>query len=299
MTNQPGPNPNPQPHFNPQGSQAYSTTPAPGWEGHPPGAPQPPKKPNVVAIAALVVAVLAFLFSVIEGAYLVGWILIPIALVLSIVALVQKFQPKKLAITALIVSIIAGIAAPIAFLASAARAFNDSFGGTEVTAAPPGQSAPAQSGDAATTGGAEPDASGEQGTRTNPYPLGTAISSKDWTVTVNSFEADATKKVLAENEFNKQPADGNTYAMANVTVTYIGETSGTPFEINVSYVTASGNTVNTYDATVLGPDELPSNELYNGASATGNIFLQIPKDDAGALRVRPGFIADEVFVAIK
>lgn len=298
MTNQPGPNPAGQ--FNPQGPQAYSTAPAPGWEGHQPEASPAPKKRNVVAIAALIVAVLAFLFSVIEGAYVLGWILIPVALVLSIVALTRKFEPKKMAIAALIVSLVAGVAAPIAFLASAARAINDSFGGTDVTAAPPGQSAPAQPGDTATTSAPEPtNAGGKQGTRTNPYPLGTAISSKDWTVTVNSFEADATKKVLAENQFNKEPADGNTYAMANVTVTYIGETSGTPFEVNVSYVTASGNTVNTYDATVLGPNELPSNELYNGASATGNIFLQIPKDDAGALRVRPGFIADEVFVAIK
>lgn len=298
MTNQPGPNPHP--NGNPQGPPAYSTTPAPGWEQHQSTTPPPAPKRNVVAIAALVVAVLAFLFSVIEGAYALGWVLIPVALVLSIVALTRKFQPKKLAIAALIVSLVAGVAAPIAFLASAARAFNDSFGQTEVTAAPPGQSAPAQPGDTATTAASEPtNAGGEQGTRTNPYPLGTAISSKDWTVTVNSFEVDATEKVMEENPYNDEPAAGTTYALVNVTATYTGDTSGTPMEITVSYVTAGGNTINTYDATVIGPDALASNELYTGASATGNVFLQIPKDDAGALRVRPGIIADEVFVATK
>lgn len=304
MTNQPGPNPHPNPNpnssFAPQGQPAYSTTPAPGWEQHHPGPPQAKSKRNVVAIAALAVAILAFLFSVIEGAYILGWILIPVALTLSIVALVQKFQPKKMAIAALIVSIVAGIAAPIAFLASAARAFNDSFGGTEVTAAPPGQSAPAQP-RATTTGAAEPTSrsGGAQGTRTNPYPLGTEVSSKDWKVKVNSFEADATKQVLAENQFNDQPTSGNVYALANVTVTYVGQTSGTPMEVTVSYVTAAGNTVHTFDAMVVGPEPLSSNELYAGASATGNVVLQIPRDDAGALRVRPGFLADEVFVATK
>lgn len=295
MTNQPGPNPNPQPHFNPQGTPAYSTAPAPGWETQPPGAPQPPKKRNVVAIAALVVAVLAFLFSVIEGAYLVGWILIPIALVLSIVALVQKFQPRKLAITALIVSLVAGVAAPIAFLASAARAINESFG-TEVTAAPPGLSAPAQPGDTATTGA---NTDGKQGTRTNPYPLGTAISSKDWTVTVNSFEADATKKVMDAAGINDEPDAGNVYALVNLTVTYTGDTSETPTFVAVSYVTGAGNTIHSYDSFVITPDPLSTNELYNGAGATGNVSLEIPKDDAGALRVRPGMFADEVFVATK
>lgn len=291
--------------FQPQGPGAYAS---PGSQALPPGAyspagqppPAAPKQPrprkvrNIVAIAAFVSAIAGFVFAVWEGAYILGWVLLPIAFILSLVALFQKDQPKRMAVAALILAIVGTIAGVMAFLSSAARAFDDAFSGGEVTAAPvaPGQAAPA---DDSQAGPAEADL----GTRGNPYPLGTTLSNNEWQVTVNSVDLDAASKIAAENPYNDEPDAGHTYALVNVTVTYVGSDSGTPMEVDVHYVTSAGNVVSSSDRSVVEPDELGYSELYTGASTTGNVALHIPKDDKGLLRIRPGFLADEVFVAIR
>lgn len=279
--------------FQPAGPQAYATAPY-GARPPAPGNPAPPtRKPrNVIGIVAFVAAVLGFIFAVWEGAYLLGWILLPIAFVLSLVALFQSGKGKNLAIAALIISIVGTVAGVLAFTFSAARAFDDAFSGGPVSAAPP-------SGVIGDTREPQGDNRSEVGSRANPYPLGTAISSRDWTVTVNSFNTNATGKVMGANSFNEEPPSGKTWALANVTVTYIGDDSASPSAVGVSYVTGSGNTVQTYDAFAVVPNQMSTNELYNGASATGNVGLLIPEGDAGTLRIRPGYAADEVFVAFK
>ena len=55
--------------------------------------------------------------------------------------------------------------------------------------------------------------------------------------------------------------------------------------------------VNASDKFVVAPESLSQNELFKGASASGNIALQVPKDDAGVLRVKAGLLSDGVFVA--
>lgn len=294
-----------QPEFAPRGPHAYSS--GPGGPPPPPAGSGPSVRPskqrNVIAIVALIAAVLGFIFAVLEGAYLIGWILLPIAFVLSLVALFQRDKPKKLAVAALIITIIGTLAGVIAFVTTIGKAIDDAF--TETTTEPveqqPADEPPAEEepagGDPAEEPAEEPG--GDQGTRANPYPLGTTLANDDWEVTVNSFTPDATAEVMAENQFNDEPEAGHTYALANLTVTYLGEDSGTPFEITVAYVTAGGNVVHTYDHSALGPDELPDNELYTGASATGNVVLHVPEGDAGLLRINAGLLADEVFVAIQ
>ncbi len=44
-------------------------------------------KTNIVALVAMIVAIVGFIFACIPGALIVGWILLPIAFVLSIVSL--------------------------------------------------------------------------------------------------------------------------------------------------------------------------------------------------------------------
>ncbi|MDO5498652.1 MAG: hypothetical protein Q4F67_03110 [Propionibacteriaceae bacterium] len=266
----------------PNGPQTY-TGPNPGAapaaEG--PG-PAPKKNRNVVAIVAFAAAIAGFVFAVWEGAYILGWILLPIAFILSLVALFLRGQPKRMAVAALIIAIVGTVAGGIAFMSSLTSAVDDAFSGGEVTTAPaadPGEDA--------------------QGTRQNPYPLGTAFANEEWRVTVNSVDLDAAGEVAAENEFNDAPEAGHTYALVNVTVTYLGEDSGTPMEVDVAYVTGGGNVVSSTDKLVSPPAALGTNELYNGASATGNVALHIPTDDQGVLRVRPGFLGDEVFVALR
>ena len=278
-----------QPHqFQPQGPAAYAN--------QPPGPPEqtlpqkPPKNRNLVAIVAFIVAIAGFVFAVMEGAYVLGWVLLPIGFILSLVALFLKGQPKRMAVAALIITIVGTIAGVVAFMSSAARAFDDAFSSGEITAAP------AEPGTIETL--EDTDGSANQGTRANPFPLGTTISNAEWEVTVNSVDLEAAKKVAAESEFNDEPDEGYTYALVNLTVAYVGEHSGSPSSVRVNYVTGSGNVIDDWEKFVRVPDELNTNELYPGATTTGNIHFHVPLDDDGVLRVAPGLFADEVFFVI-
>lgn len=96
-----------------------------------PTAPEPEKKPrNVLGIVALALAAVGFIFACIPGALIVGWILLPIAFILGIVALFQKGKPKWQGVTAIIVSVVGTIIGVIVFLVVAATAFSDAFDDT-------------------------------------------------------------------------------------------------------------------------------------------------------------------------
>lgn len=148
---------------------------------------------------------------------------------------------------------------------------------------------------------AEQQAGGTAGTREDPLPLGTPIEGGDWVVTVNEVTPDATDAVMAANQFNDAPAEGTQYLLADVTVEYTGDESemimlGTGF----AFVTATGETIDTGDAFVVGPDELDTaQELYNGGTAQGNVVLQVPEGADGLLRVTTGmFGGEKTFVAL-
>lgn len=147
----------------------------------------------------------------------------------------------------------------------------------------------------------EQQAGGTAGTREDPLPLGTPIEGGDWVVTVNEVTPDATDAVMAANQFNDAPAEGTQYLLADVTVEYTGDESemimlGTGF----AFVTATGETIDTGDAFVVGPDELDTaQELYNGGTAQGNVVLQVPEGADGLLRVTTGmFGGEKAFVAL-
>ena len=283
---------NPNTQFQPQGPGAYQSGGLPP-QPLPPAGP-PSRSRNTVAIVAFAAAVAGFVFAVWEGAYIVGWVLLPVAFVLAIVALVVKDKPRKMAVWALVISVIGTVAGGIAFMGSVGKAIDESFGGSTPTVK---ASEPAAgTSDAPAEEKTEPAAS-EAGTRENPHPLGTTIASDEWEVTVNSFTPDATAAVLAENEFNDKPADGSAYSIVNVTLKRVAAEAGTPMEVDVSYVTAGGNVVTIADAFAVAPDALSINELYEGASVTGNVVLMVPVGDAGVLRIRPGMFSDEVFFA--
>ncbi|MEV0571152.1 DUF4352 domain-containing protein [Micrococcus luteus] len=178
------------------------------------------------------------------------------------------------------------------------------------TASPSEEDAPAAAGSSTTSApaGAEEDADepeqqagGTAGTREDPLPLGTPIEGENWVVTVNEVTPDATDAVMAANEFNDAPAEGTQYLLADVTVEYTGDESemimiGTSF----AFVTVTGETIDTGDAFVVGPEELDTTqELYNGGTAQGNVVLQVPEGADGLLRVTTGtFGGEKTFVAL-
>jgi len=253
---------------------------------------EPPKEKNVLGLVAFILAIVGFVFSCIPGALIVGWVTLPIALVLAIVAICLKGKPKAMGLAALIISVVGFIVGVVVFFAVVANAVNEAFGGGETTVSAPDSSDASDDAEVV-----------EEGTRENPYPLGTAITQGDWTVTINSVDLDANDALMDENLFNEKPDDGTVYIMVNVTAAYNGDNAEgeTPWT-GVDYVTSEGNTISAFDKLVVPPEQFDTLEtLYKGASTTGNLAIQVPADTAadGVLAVTPTMAGDKVFVAVK
>lgn len=290
--------------------QDYQQT-APGQPGQPPLAqpgyggptqpfpPQPTKAKkqlNVVGLIALVTAALGFIFACMPGALIVGWILLPIAFVLALVSLFLKDKPKGMGIAALILSIVGTIVGVVVFFAVVGSSIDNALGSGDTKVVAP-------SGDAGATDGAA-DPAAEAGTRGNPYPIGSVIESDDWRVVINSVTLAATDAVIAANSFNEPPTEGAQYILVNYSTTYIGDDPDgqMPAFVSIEYVTVDGTTVNGLDKLVVAPEPVDTTStLYKDGTATGNEAIEVPTATAGqgVLAVRPGMLADKVFVAVQ
>ncbi|MGM1030030.1 MAG: hypothetical protein ACQEWM_09200 [Actinomycetota bacterium] len=267
------------------------------------GGPTPPapKTRNTIGLIALIVAVVGFIFACIPGALIVGWVLLPVAFILSIVSFFQRGKGKGLGIAALIVSVVGTIVGAIVFFAVVASSFEQAFSeGSTVVSEPAddpasdGAAAPAD--DAAEEPAAAPEAAaGDEGSRESPLAVGSTISNDEWTVTVDAFNADG-NAVVAAGQFNEAPPAGSHYEIVTYTVTYTGEDSSFAAMVGVDMVTSAGNVINSYDNLVILDDSIGADELFSGASATGSAAFLVPDGETPLLRVRPGMFGDEVFV---
>lgn len=263
------------------------------------------KARNTVGLIALITSIVGAIFAVIPGALIVGWILLPIAFILSIISLFMKQQKRGQGIAALIISILGTVIGFIVFFAVLASSVDEAFSEDFQVETPSETSAEDNRADDEVTADPADEAEvvAEEGTRDNPLPLGTTVSSSDWDVTVNSVDLDASAAIQAENPFNEEPAEGNVYIMAEVTATYTGsDPEGDMPYVTVEYVSAGGNSFASHDAMVVTPDDFDSMEtLYEGASTTGNIAVEVPQDDldGGTLRVSPSIFGDAVFFAVQ
>lgn len=260
-----------------------------------------------MGVVALVMAIIGFIFACVPGALIIGWILLPISFIVGLVGLFRKGEALWPAVTAVIVSVVGTIVGVMVFLTVLTDAVDDAVkSASAVTAAPGpgGASSEATAGTSSDSGGSGSSNSSQGMTRENPYPLGTEISSKDWKVVINSVTLNANDAVAGASQLNNPPADGKQYILINYTATYVGGDSKgeEPAFVSVDYVTADGVTINGTDSMAIAPDAIDTlTTLYNGASVTGNIVRAVPVDSAqdGVLAVRPGLLADTVFVAVK
>lgn len=163
--------------------------------------------------------------------------------------------------------------------------------------------APAAGGSTQSPAAGQPAA--QSGTREHPAALGSKISGKDWEVVVNSVALGANDAVKAANQFNGDAPVGSAYAVVNYTATYIGKDAkgGMPAEVGIDYVTPEWKTISRTSTIAVAPAPAFDgiSPLYNGAATTGNIVIAVPTADGdkGVLAVRPGMLADTVFVAVK
>lgn len=229
--------------------------------------PQQSKKnqSNVLGLIALITAVIGFIFACIPGALIIGWILLPVAFILGLVSLFLQGKSKWMGITALILSIVGTVVGAVVFLVVVSTAFDESFGSGDTTVAGPSEDSDAGIEQDADKEVAVDEGSSEEGTRGNPYPIGSTIENDQWRVVVNSVIPAATDAVLSENDFNEPPADGSQYMLVNYSTTYLGDNADgeMPAFVTVEYVTADGTTVNSFDKVLVAPDAIDSSStLY-------------------------------------
>jgi hypothetical protein len=137
-----------------------------------------------------------------------------------------------------------------------------------------------------------------RGTRGDPVPVGTSGTVGDWEVTFAPTNTDATQEIMAANQFNDPPGEGRVFIMAEVTVTYTGNDSGTPWlDLAFDFVDSAGNTSGTGEEDYCGviPNDLfDVGEMFPDASGSGNVCAVVASDqvDGGVWIVEDFFTFD-------
>lgn len=252
------------------------------------------KQKNTLGLVALIVAIVGFVFACIPGALIAGWILLPIAFVLSIVGLCLSGKSKGTSVAALIVSIVGTVVGVVVFFVVVGDAFDEAFGGSDMSASAPTADSEAGGSGASDGGGRQSDSGDDPGSRENPYAVGQTVGNNNWQVTIGA-PREAAAEVASENQFNEVPDPGLEFWIVPVTAVYTGDDTGDPtFEIGVKFV---GSDNRTYDDSCgVIPDSLGDvGELYSGGTAQGNKCVTVPAGADGLWAVTTGLVGDPVF----
>jgi hypothetical protein len=264
----------------------YGGAPAPQ-----PFGPYPPiKQKNTIGLIALVVSVIGLIFSCIKGALIVGWVLLPIAFILGIVALVQSGKSKGTGTAAIIISIVGGIVGAAVFATVVTDSVHDAFKGSNLSASP-SAAASAPTTDQSNAG--NPD-----GSRENPYPIGETVGNQDWKVTLGAPH-EAWSEISATNEFNDPPKAGMQFWIIPVTAVYTGDATGNlMFGISVKFVGSDNRTYG--DSCGVIPNPLSDiGDLYKDGVGKGNTCVAVPAGADGLWTVSTGVIGKPVFFTAK
>lgn len=268
-----GQNAEPASHHHPALHQAWP---------HDATGPGPVTQRNTLGIVALGLAGLGILLACVPGIMPLGWIVLLIAFVLSLVAVTSTHRRPGVAIAGIGASLVGVLVAAIAFVVAT---------GISPTSVVSGEGEVVASSEA---GGSSLDSSAA-GSRENPAARGDTITVGDWELVVNSFDRDATEQVMGTNQFNDPPPAGSQWALVDLTATYVGDELGTTTFIGVSYVTEDGTVIHWYDHVAVVPHAL-NGELYPGGTATGNVGIAVPQGDEGLLRLGTHGQTELVFV---
>lgn len=295
MTVEPPPG-TPQFSYPPQPASQTPTVPEQQVPQAPPAAPG--SKKGILPLLAVIFAGVAFLLAVIPATSGAAWAFAITAIVLAIIALVKKRQPKALAIAAIIVAPLAWLVSIIVFIVSLASGIagidsapaRPSTGVEQPAAEEPAEEEPLVEAPAAD--GSSLDA---------PLPFESTVSVDNWTgkfdVSFGALNWDASALIAAENQFNADPGDGMKYIMVAVTMTNTDKEEwnpyGTLFWADIKLV--SGGRGFSEGTIVVVPDSLSDQgDLYPGGTATGNVVFKVPADVAdGVWDIEGTFVATQ------
>lgn len=131
---------------------------------------------------------------------------------------------------------------------------------------------------------------GDGGSRTSPLAPGETAPLGEWTTSFAATNTDAWAEISASGDVSDYyaPTDGNSFLMAPVTVTFLGEGSEPLYMLEYVFVSADGVTYKDKCGYAPLPNELDTGqELYTDASVTGNVCITVPTDkiDGGVWRM--------------
>ncbi len=142
------------------------------------------------------------------------------------------------------------------------------------------------------------------GTRQNPLPIGTTAKIGDWEVKVTEVNLDADELILATNEFNDPPSEGNRYVLADLEAKYVGDESGDfVWDMMYKFYGSGGNTFDGTDTFAVSPNPIhDAGETFPGASISGDVLYEVPIDqiEGGAIIMEALMLSDtRVFFAVE
>ncbi len=142
---------------------------------------------------------------------------------------------------------------------------------------------------------AAPD-SADEGTRDNPFPIGTPVSNGEWDVTLGE-PREAWGEIQAANQFNDPPPEGMEFYVIPVTATYQGDETGLAWvDLTVEFVGSDARTY-TDRCGVIPADLMDVAELYAGGVAEGNVCVTVPSGADGLWTLSTGWGGNTVFFA--
>ena len=249
--------------------------------------PMPPQKPtgsNGLATAGFVLGLLALLGSWVPVVNVVSILLAVVGLILAAVGLAKSKEArtgKGLAISGLILSLVSIVIA-VVVNGAVFSVFSD-FVEETVTVT-------------VTDADGNEVADGVGDSVTNPAPLGSSVTGRDWKVSVDAVspvDADATGATAQ---------DGKVLIAVTLTATYVGDDAeGEGVEIDLAYEGPGDTYVHTTDSTFVAENPFDDDAVLLPAESTsGNLVLEVPADwEEGALSLTPALFSLSVSVAVK
>ena len=126
----------------------------------------------------------------------------------------------------------------------------------------------------------------EGGTFESPIPGGEFAQVGDWKVRVVEVTPDATDIVMAENQFNEPPVEGNQFFIVTLEAEYVGTESGN-FWVDMEWKAVGPSAVayEAYEASCgVYPDSIDeAGETFPSGVVTGDVCWSVSTDDAADL----------------
>lgn len=225
-------------------TQGSVPVPGPGGDA---GAASQRKRSGALGVVSIVLAAIGTVFAAWEGAYIIGWVLLPAAFIVSIVAIALGSR-RRLAIGALVLSIVGTVVGVVAFANSVGKAVDETFGTAPSAAASQEASASGDAGETSEAGTGEADDAAAPGDAAAPSFADGVYRGQGVTIQITGHHV--LQPGEGGNEFGDKPLLVIEYSMTNDSAT----TEVNPAMFVLAFRVYQDNDPNTLNELQLGVD---------------------------------------------